>query len=139
MTTAPFDPVLRNQADVEQMWITLINPLGWHCPRFYLLRIGSDDRPCKVVAEIDEVELPFTSDDADSLFGLLARLSSDAGELSRWALLFCRPGAGGLTEADRATCTEAYAAARRHDVEVEVIHVATDTLIVPAPMDSVMA
>lgn len=139
MTLSPFDPVLRSQADIEQMWTALINPLGWHCPRFYVVPVGADDRPGKVVTEIDEVPLPFTSADADGLFSLLARLSSSCGEVSRWALLFCRPGAGGLTHADRATCAEAYATARRKGVQLEVIHVATDTIIVPAPIHDVAA
>ncbi len=138
MKTPPFTPVLRSQLDVEQMWITLIKPLGWHCPRFYFIAVGADSRPLPVVNELDELPTPLSADDADRFVALLADVMGEVGA-ARWALLFCRPGPGGLTEADRRACAKVYQAARSRGVPLEVIHVATDTLILPATMDDVAA
>lgn len=136
MTNTPFRPMLRTQSDVQTMWRAIINPLGWHSRRLYAVVVDDDDRPRPLIHEIDG--LPARMTHAEATEALCILLADGRGR--RLAVLFCRPGAGAaLTAGDRAVCGLLYAAARRLGIALDVIHVATDTAIVPAPLDEMQA
>lgn len=139
MTNTPFRPVLRSQSDVHAMWRTIINPLGWHSHRLYVVLIDADGRPLPVIHEVDEIPERIPADEADSIVGVFKQAQSETVPDGRCALLYCRPGAGGVGLADRLACLRLYAAAQTHRLPLEVIHVATDTAIVPAPLDAMAA
>lgn len=135
----PHSPVLATDADVTTMWRTLIDPLGWHTRRMYFMLVDPAGRPHPHVVEVDEMPATFDADDAVRFVEFLAMLVGDlGGDACSVALLFARPGSGGLSDDDRGTCRELYAAARDAGVRLELLHVATDTAIVPAPMDEVL-
>lgn len=136
MTNSPFRPVLRSQSDVHAMWRTIIHPLGWHSRRLYAVVVDDGDRPLPVVHEVDELPPRLSRDDATAAVRLVPAVPPG----HRVALLYCRPGAGAaLTRDDRTAARLLYDAARRLRVALEVVHVATDTAIVPAPLDAVVA
>jgi len=136
MTNTPFRPVLRSQSDVHAMWRSIISPLGWHSRRLYAVVIDDHDRPLPTLHELDELPARLGRDDATGALSLLA----DDAPGHRVALLYCRPGAGQtLNRNDRTAARLLYDAARRLRLPLEVIHVATDTAIVPAPLDEVVA
>ncbi|KAA1426551.1 hypothetical protein [Nocardioides antri] len=135
----PHFPVLTTDADVTTMWRTIIEPLGWHTRRMYFVLVDPDGRPHPNVVELDEMPTAFGADDAARFVELLAMLVSGlGGDACSVALMLARPGGGGLSEDDRGMCRELYAAARAADVRLELLHVATDTAIIPAPMDEIL-
>ena len=56
----------------------------------------------------------------------------------RFAFLRSRPGAGGVTEDDRAWARSLYDAGRRAGVPLEVVHRACDQDLVAVPMDDLL-
>lgn len=135
----PYSPILATDADVTTMWRTIINPLGWHTRRVYFMLVDPDGRPHSQLVEVDEMPEPFGAEDAARFVEFLSMLVGDlGGESCRAALMFARPGRGGLTDDDRAMCRELYVAAKDAGLGLELLHVATDTEIVPAPMDEVL-
>jgi len=131
----PFLPRLTTQIEVERFWQTLIRPLGWRHRSVWFVVIGPDDLPIPAMNEIDE--LPDLADGlvADRLAAGLRRILDRVEPDGRLALLISRPGAGGLTDEDRCAAGSLYAGCRRHRLPVEVIHVATDTEVLPVPAD----
>jgi hypothetical protein len=141
MTTSrePYRPFLTTDADVTTMWRTIINPLGWHTRRIYFLLVDPEGRPHPQVIEVDDLPATFGTEDATRFIGFLSHLVGGRdGEAGSAALLFARPGGGTLSEGDRTLCRELYAAARAADVRLELLHVGTDTALIPVPMDEVL-
>jgi hypothetical protein len=130
----PFRLTITCDADVTTMWRTLMQPLGWHTDRLCMIFVDGDGRPNPQVVEVDELPDPFGREDADAVIHLLGHLL----ETGSAALMYARPGSSSLTEADRTLCRELYAAATDAGVRLELVHVGTDTAIVPAPMDEVL-
>jgi hypothetical protein len=135
--TTPFAPVIRTQADLEAAWRHLIRPLGFHRRSLWLLLIGGDDRPTPVITEVTDVPELFDAEESDGLASTLLHLTSAVDAHGRWALLCSRPGGGGPTDADRAWAGGLYAMCRRHGLAHDVIHLATDTEVLPIPLDDV--
>lgn len=131
-------PVLTSQAAVESMWRGLMQPLGWRGRSLWFVLVAPDDRALPHVYEIGEV--PETIDPgghaaaAELWHDLLAEILPGG----RIALLLTRPGSGGPSLADRELADGTYAACRRGNVPLEVIHLATDHDIVPLPADAVL-
>ncbi|GAA3810076.1 hypothetical protein [Nocardioides panacisoli] len=130
----PFRPAITCDADVTTMWRTLMQPLGWHTNRLHIILVEDDGRSLPHLVEVDEMPGALTREDAVAVLHLLGHLL----ETGSAALMFARPGGATLTEADRSSCRELYAAATDAGVRLELIHVGTDTAIVPAPMDEVL-
>lgn len=140
MTTSPrepFRPILNTDADVTHMWATIINPLGWHVRRFYLMFVGVDDRPHPHIVEIDGVPQAFGREGAERIVSLLTHVVGADGHGSV-ALMFVRPGPAPLTDDDRDVCRHLHAAARAQGITLRLLHVGTDTEIVPVPMDELL-
>ncbi len=141
MTTSrePYRPTLTTDADVTTMWCTLINPLGWHLRRFYLMFVDRHGRPNPYIVEIDEIPAPFGRVDADHFAGFLRHVLEDVGiEEGSVALLACRPGPERVTDDDRSLCRALYAAARDIGLGLRLLHLGTDTAILPMPIDEVL-
>ena len=135
MTDQPFAPVLRTQADVEQMWRRLMTPLGFTRYSLWMVAI-QDDRTIPRLLEIAVTELEPEDGDAEALAGLLMHVS---GTRNRFAFLRSRPGSGRPDAADRAWAREVYAAGRLASARLEVVHLAHDDDVYPLPLDDVLA
>lgn len=135
MTDKPVVPVLRTQADVEQMWRRLMTPLGFARCSLWMVTI-QDDRPIPRVLEITLTALEPEDGDAEALAGVLRRL---AGDRHRFAFLRTRPGSGRPDASDRAWARELYAAGRQASVRLEVVHLAHDHDVYPLPLDDLLA
>ncbi len=66
-----------------------------------------------------------------------ASCSSTLDPAGRWALLLSRPGAHPTDELDRAWAGALYDTVRSRGIRHDAIHLATDTEIVPVPLDDV--
>jgi hypothetical protein len=143
MTTSsrePYRPILTTDADVTTMWHTLINPLGWHLRRFYLMFVDAGGRPNPQIVEVDEIPEEFGREDADGIVGFLHHILEmfDLGDDGSVALMFARPGQARLTDDDRDLCLHLHAAARAQGLQLQLLHVGTDTAIIPVPMDELL-
>ncbi len=129
------DPVVRSQADLERLWRTLMQPLGFRTTSTWLLIVDRDDRPFRQLTEIaGSHDLP--DDEQLEGFGeMLTMLTTEVVPGGRVAFLRTRPGRGGVVDHDREWAAVLYAAARRAGVPCEVVHVATDTDLWPVPLD----
>jgi hypothetical protein len=135
----PSSPILTTDADVTTLWQTIISPLGWHTRRVYFVLVDPDGRPHPQVIEVDEMPETFGSEDAARFVEFLSMIVGDLdGQACSVALMFARPGSGGLTDEDRAMCRELYLAAQDTGLALELLHVATAAAITPAPMDEVL-
>ena len=135
----PDETIIRNQADLEQVWRTLMEPLGFGRHSIWLMLIGADDRPLPKLTEIEEADEPPDEELLAPLAALLTRIREELMPEARFAFLRSRPGRPGLTADDRAWARALYEAGRRAGVPVEVVHRACDVDLVPVPMDEVLA
>ncbi len=145
MTYDDFDPAdldpsicdhpVRTQADLEQLWRTILGPLGFGAGCLLVLAIGSDHVPTDVLLKIPDEGVEPTPEEARSFGAFLSHLTPDVPEGSRWAFLRCRPGRGGARASDRALVAALVAGCRDAGVPTEVAHLATDDVLVPLPYD----
>jgi hypothetical protein len=133
-----YSPTLATDADVTTMWQSIINPLGWHNARMYVVAIDRDRRLTPVVTEIDEVPARFTADNAGALMETYVQVLDEFVPGGSLAILVCRPGCPQVTDDDRRWCRNLYDAGRDADIPLELLHLGTDTEIVPVPMDEVL-
>ena len=68
---------------------------------------------------------------------MLGDLLEHVDPAGRWALLLSRPGAHPTDEADRAWAGALYATVRSRSIAHDTIHLASDTEIMPVPLDDV--
>lgn len=134
-TDHPGERPVRSQADLEQLWRTLVEPLGFAGGVLWVMAIGGDDLPTQVLMEIRDEGLAPTPDEAVTFGAFLAHLTPDVPDGSRWAFLRCRPGRGGATAEDRSLIAALVAGCREAGVPTEVVHLATDDTLVPMPYD----
>jgi hypothetical protein len=132
-----FRPIIRTQADLEQTWRRLMEPLGFGGHSVWMLLIGPDDRPVPTITEITEAHDP---PDDESFAGFTALVEHLAEEFpgTRFAFLRTRPGRDGVTAADRTWAEGLTAAARSAGVTTEVVHRANDVDLVPLPLDDLI-
>ena len=87
-----YQPIIHSQADLEDAWRNLMEPLGFSRRTLWLMFVAGDDRLLPQVTEI--VDIPPVLDDED-LLGL-QRLMADFGSAGlRPAFLISRPGPAG--------------------------------------------
>jgi hypothetical protein len=132
---SPFRPVVRTQADLEATWRRLMEPLGFSRHSLWIMLIEPDDRPLPHLVEIDDAHhLPPDLDHDE--FGHFARhLVDDLAPGGRLAILRSRPGGGGPDADDLGWARALVGACRRAGVPTEVVHLATDTDLLPLPLD----
>jgi hypothetical protein len=133
MTLRP-DTIIRTDAELEEFWRELMGPLGFARRALWIALVEDDGLALRQIVEIGD--LP-RRPDRGGLAGLpdnLAGLSDDLG-IHRFAFLLVRPGRGGAAPDDRAWAAELHRAAHIAGVRCETVHLATDTDLVPLPVD----
>ncbi|WP_203336209.1 hypothetical protein [Nocardioides limicola] len=128
-------PLIHTQSDVEQLWRTLMQPLGFAQHALWACMVEADGHAVPHLLEVDDLPPVFTDADADQLIDFLEHVLREFFPGGSVALLLTRPGAGPPAPRDRETAAAVYAAAQRQGVSLEVIHLANDTDIAPVPMD----
>ena len=135
MNDSAFQPVIRTQSDLEQLWRRLMSPLGFSGQTLWMVVIH-DDRPFRQIMEIVEAVEPPEDGDVEAFARVLAPLAL-AG--TRFAFLRSRPGGGGPDAVDRAWARALHHAGRRAGACVDVIHLAHDHDVLPIPLDDLLA
>lgn len=119
-------PPIRSQADLHQLWRTLMGELGFSAPQLWMVLIDADDWCTPVIQHIVEVpDVP----DQDTLHGLLwvcRQLIDEIVTDGSVAFLRARPGPAGLIASDRAWAVGLLTAACEVGVECRPIHLAND-------------
>jgi hypothetical protein len=131
----PFRPLVTTQADLEQMWRRLMQPLGFSGFSLWLVII-EDDRAVAKIMEFSELPDSPDDEDTEALAKLLAMLATPG---TRFAFLRSRPGGGRLSSGDRAWALALYAAGRQAGAQIDVVHVAHDHDVLPLTVDDLMA
>jgi hypothetical protein len=137
MTTGPFRPVLRTQADVASFWTRICHPLGWTRHDLWFVIVDADGRPLPVVQDVQGLSVEVEPDVVESLVEVWRRVRDDLVPGGSIAVLLCRPGAAVVQPSDREWTAALVTAASDADVPLEVVHVASDDAIVPLPLDAV--
>jgi hypothetical protein len=137
MTTTPYRPTIRTQADLEGAWRHLMEPLGFSGHSLWLMFIQPDDRLFPHITQIEEAVAPPTGDEGAALVDVLVQLREEHVRGGRIAFLRSRPGGGGPVADDLAWARSLYAACHVAGLETDVVHLATDEDVVPLPMDVV--
>lgn len=135
MTRTPFRPTIRTQADLEEAWRHLIRPLGFASRSLWLMLICDDDQPLPQLTELGELPAVPSSRQRREFGRFLGHL---AGMIpgARLAFLLTRPGDGSPDERDRGWAAMLYDVARDLAVPCEVVHLATDEMVAPIPLDA---
>lgn len=132
MDTPP--TLIRDQADLERLWRSLMEPLGFSRTSLWLLVVEADGTPVRQLVEVDEAHEPPDADQWHGFVHVLGALVEDRPG-ARVAFLHTRPGRDGLTDRDRRWAEALYDAAREAGVPCEVVHAANDVRLVPVPLD----
>lgn len=134
-----FQPTIRSQSDLLDAWTTLMGPLGFSRHSIWMMLIGPDDRPVPHLTELEQAQQPPTDAEIPHVADTLRMLRAEIVPAGRFAFLRSRPGAGGITDTDRAWARALYEAGRIAGTPVEVVHRACDVDLVPIPMDEMVA
>ncbi|MGA8248004.1 MAG: hypothetical protein WB797_13970 [Nocardioides sp.] len=135
MNDEPFRPLIRTQAELEQLWRRLMSPLGFSGETLWMVVI-QDDRPVPQVMEIvDAADAP-GDDDVVAFARVLERLASPD---TRFAFLRTRPGGGRPDALDRAWAQALYRAGRQSGAGLDIVHLAHDHDVLPIALDDLLA
>ena len=127
----PFTPAIHTQQDLEKTWRHLMGPLGFSRHQLWVMLIEADHRPLPHLIEIPDARRPPQRPEIEALGRFLAGLHRDVvGAEGRIAFLRSRPGRHSVGPEDRQWARSLYAACRAHDIPCEVVHLATDTMLV---------
>jgi hypothetical protein len=117
------------QLDLHRLWEGLVQPLGFGRTSVWVSFIGSDREPLRLVMEVTDRPDEPDERDAEALLGMLAGVFEHQPRAGSVALLVTHPGWSGVTDADRRRAGSFLAAARRHGVPCEPVHVADDLAV----------
>ena len=132
------DELITNQADLEQVWRGLMEPLGFSRTSLWIVFVHPDGRPHKTLIEVPVPDSRMVPDPtAPELLDLLGEWTSGQVPGGRVAFLRTRPGRGGLDQTDRHWAAALYAAAKVAGVPCEVVHAANNDRLVPVPLDEI--
>ena len=139
MSENPYRPTVRTQAELEQTWRHLMEPLGFGGHSLWLMVIRADGRVLPRLTQIEETVRPPTDEDEAAFVRFLSHLRDALDPGERIVFLRSRPGRGGPGPDDLAWARSLYATCRAAGVETDVVHLATDDTLVPLPMDVALA
>lgn len=134
------DQRITTQSDLEDVWRSLMEPLGFTRTSLWIVFVHPDGRPHKTLIEVpapDHLVAPDPT--APELLDLLREWATEHVPNGRVAFLRTRPGRGGLDGTDRLWAAALYAAARVAGVPCEVVHAANDDRLLPVPLDEIDA
>lgn len=131
------DTVIRTDVQLEQFWRELMGPLGFVRRAVWIALMEDDGHVLRQIVEIGDLPRRPERGGLAGLADNLAGLSDDLG-IHRFAFLLVRPGRGGAAPDDRAWAAELHRAAHAAGVRCETVHLATDTVLVPLPVDDLV-
>lgn len=120
-------PPIRTPADMHRQWCALMGELGFSERLLWFTFIGPDGEIHKMLQQIAQIPLRPEARLLDNLVYVctetMAEARIDGGSA---AFLLSRPGSAQFTASDRAWATGLVAAARRGNLLLQPVHLATD-------------
>jgi hypothetical protein len=126
---------IHTAADLYRCWQEQMSPLGFTERRLYLVFLDDERRALPELHEISGVPVRPTTEDADALLRMLAHFRDQLAI----AILLARPGRHPMDADDRAWALALVEAARRFEMPLEPLHLATDCALVPFAGDDLVA
>lgn len=123
------DPV-NSAADLRERWRALMGPLGFRERLLWLGFVGSDRRMYQTLSQVAVGRSPDRRL-VDTLLAALTAVLDDFEPGTSVALLLSRPGADGVSAADRRWSQSLHRAADQIGLRLEPIFRANDTAIEP--------
>ncbi len=119
-------PPIHTQADLTNVWSTLMGELGFGSRSLWVMFIGKDDTVHPALMQVEQLD-----DRPDDLFAanlvqICSHFVDDDPARGRVALLLSRPGRATLTGSDRAWASMLYRAVRLGGIAAEPLHLAND-------------
>lgn len=131
-----YAPTVTSQADLEEVWRHLMQPLGFGGTSLWFMAVDPEGRVFPHLTQIEECDdLPPPEQMLGTMSAIHAMLDDHVPGV-RIAFLRSRPGRGGIDAEDRAWARELYGAARSVGAPLEVVHLATDADVWPLPADA---
>lgn len=131
-----YTPTISCQADLEEAWRHLMQPLGFSGPSLWFMAVTPDDRAFPHLTQIEDCHRVPAPEEVLSMVAGVGAILDDVAPGARIAFLRTRPGRGGVDAEDRAWARALYGAARATGVALEVVHLATDRDVWPLPADA---
>ncbi len=131
------DTAVRTDGDLEDFWRGLLGPLGFARRGLWIAFVEDDGRILRQIVEIGDLPVTPAPDEIDGFASTMAGLRDELG-VGRLAFLLVRPGRGAAARPDRAWAAALHAAAHDARVRCELVHLATDTDLVPLPVDDLL-
>ena len=125
----PFDqtPPVHTAADMHRQWRTLMGEWGFAERTLWFTFIAADGEVVKVLQQIAQIPHKPDARTLDSVVYVCNEfLVSSAIEDGSAAFLLSRPGSAQFTSSDRAWARGLADAAKRGDLRIQPIHLATD-------------
>ncbi len=129
MTSPHASPPILTETDLTARWQMLMGPLGFGSRRLYLAFIEPDGWMLPSLVDIDDVPASADASLCRPLLEMCRSSMDDAAPGSSLAVLYCRPGPGPVTGADRTWSPALQTAATRAGVTLWPTHVACDDLL----------
>ncbi|GAB3992133.1 hypothetical protein [Nocardioides marmoraquaticus] len=131
---------LDTQADVQTMWELLMRPLGFASHSIWICLVDDRGAPLPQLTQVGDGDgrLPRPKEVA-ALCDMVGGLASHLDGVDGVAFLISRPGASGLTDADRRIAAQLYSGARAAGLRCEPVHVADDREVVAVAPDDLAA
>jgi len=137
MTHFP-DTRLATEADLERFWRGLMGPLGFARRAIWIAFVENDGRVLRQVVEIGDLPAMPAPVEVEGFAHTMVGLREERG-VDRLAFLLVGPGRGAAARGDRAWAAALHGAAHAAGVRCEPVHLATDTDLVPLPIDDLVA
>jgi hypothetical protein len=137
---------LHSQFDVERYWTHLCRKSQWTKRELWVALIDPFGRPLRKVVRVTDVpedpdqwsaKLAWLTAEYASMVADFSDITAGKAPPARVAIMLARPGEH-LTRTDHAWGLALTASARSSGVEFEVVHVATDSAVIPLPMDALI-
>lgn len=131
---------LDTQADVQHLWERLMGPLGFASHSIWVCFVDDRGAPVPHLTQVgDGDDVAPRPQEVAALCDALGHLAGELGGISGVAYLISRPGAWGLTEADRVVASQLVAGTRAAGLHCEPVHVADDHEVVAVAPDDLVA
>lgn len=133
MTT--FEPTIRTQSDLEDVWRTLMQPLGFGGHSLWMMIVQASGKPLPQLSQVEGTITPPSPTEQESFVHFLRTMNEELRTGERVVFLRSRPGRAVIDAVDRAWARSLYAACRDAGVGTDVVHLAGDDDVVPVPLD----
>ncbi len=132
-------PPIRTQADLEQHWRLVMEPLGFSRPQLWINVLGPGGQPTRFLNQLDDLSADPDLQLLDRIMQINRQILDSHAVDGSLALLLARPGPDRHTASDVEWATALTAIADSYDLPLRPIYLATNTDIRIISPDDLLA